>query len=81
MQTQPSEKQFFRYVIPSMLTMLLMGFYAIIDGFFVGHAIGDTGLAAINLSWPIAAFLLAAGHRNWRGRLGRDVYTSRRRPS
>ena len=44
-----------------MLTMLLMGFYAIIDGFFVGHAIGDTGLAAINLSWPIAAFLLAAG--------------------
>lgn len=61
MQTQPSEKQFFRYVIPSMLTMLLMGFYAIIDGFFVGHAIGDTGLAAINLSWPIAAFLLAAG--------------------
>lgn len=61
MQRQPSEKQFFRYVLPSMLAMLLTGFYAIIDGFFVGRAVGDTGLAAINIAWPIAAFLLAAG--------------------
>lgn len=44
-----------------MLTMLLIGFYSIVDGFFVGHAIGDTGLASINLAWPIAAFLLATG--------------------
>lgn len=61
MQRQPNEKQFFRYVLPSMLAMLLTGFYAIIDGFFVGRAVGDAGLAAINLAWPIAAFLLAAG--------------------
>ncbi|MBC5646826.1 MATE family efflux transporter [Christensenella tenuis] len=61
MQNQPSENQFFRYVLPSMLAMLLSGFYAIIDGFFVGHTIGDTGLASINIAWPIASFLLAAG--------------------
>lgn len=61
MQKQPSEKQFFRYVLPSMLAMLLTGFYAIIDGFFVGRAVGDTGLAAINIAWPVAAFLLAVG--------------------
>ena len=61
MQKAPSENQFFRYVLPSMLAMLLSGFYAIIDGFFIGHTIGDTGLAAINIAWPVASFLLAAG--------------------
>ena len=44
-----------------MLAMLLSGFYAIIDGFFIGHTIGDTGLAAINIAWPVASFLPAAG--------------------
>ena len=61
MQKAPSENQFFRYVLPSMLAMLLSGFYAIIDGFFIGHTIGDTGLAAINIAWPVASFLPAAG--------------------
>ncbi|MFX0549751.1 MATE family efflux transporter [Hathewaya histolytica] len=55
------EQQFWKYVIPSMLTMLLAGFYAIVDGFFVGRATGDIGLAAINIAWPIAAVILAVG--------------------
>ncbi len=53
------EKQFWRYVIPSMLTMLLSGFYQIVDGYFVGNALQDAGLAAINLAWPVAAFILS----------------------
>ena len=53
------EKQFWRYVLPSMLTMLLSGFYAIVDGYFVGNALKDAGLAAINIGWPIASFILA----------------------
>ncbi len=61
MQRQPNEKQFFRYVLPSMLAMLLTGFYSIVDGFFVGRALGDAGLAAILIAWPIASFLLALG--------------------
>ena len=35
--------------------------YAIVDGFFIGNCIGDTGLAAINLAYPITAFLQALG--------------------
>lgn len=53
------EKQFWRYVLPSMLTMLLSGFYAIVDGYFVGNALKDVGLAAINIGWPVASFILA----------------------
>lgn len=53
-------KQFWNYVIPSMITMLLSGCYAIIDGLFVGNAIGNDGLAAINLIFPIQVILNAA---------------------
>lgn len=61
MHREPSEKRFWHYVLPSMLTMLLSGFYAIVDGFFVGQATGDIGLGAINVAWPIAAVLQATG--------------------
>lgn len=43
-------KEFFRYVIPSMLAFALSGIYAIADGFFVGNALGDNALAAINMA-------------------------------
>lgn len=58
---QPIEKNFRRFVLPSMFTMLLSGLYAIVDGFFIGHAVGDVGLAAIGLVWPVTAVLLALG--------------------
>lgn len=61
MRKEPDEKRFWYYVLPSMLTMVLSGFYAIVDGFFVGQATGDIGLGAINLAWPIAAVLQATG--------------------
>lgn len=53
------EKQFYRYVIPSICTMVLGGFYTIVDGYFIGNAMGDVGLAAINLGWPIPALVYA----------------------
>ena len=52
---------FFQYVIPSMLAFALSGVYAIADGFFVGNALGDNALAAINVAYPLTAFLQAAG--------------------
>lgn len=54
-------KQFFRFVIPSMMSMMLNGLYTIVDGFFIGHAVGDVGLAGIGLAWPITAVLIALG--------------------
>ena len=54
-------KEFFRYVIPSMLSFALSGVYAIADGFFVGNALGDNALAAVNMAFPLTAFLQAVG--------------------
>lgn len=54
-------KTFLKYVIPSVLSFALSGVHAIVDGFFVGHSIGDAGLSAINIAYPVSAFLQAAG--------------------
>ena len=54
-------KEFFRFVLPSMLAFALSGVYAIADGFFVGNALGDQALAAINIAYPLTALLQAVG--------------------
>ena len=48
-------RTFFKYVIPSIIAFALSGVYAIIDGFFVGNTIGDMGLSAINMAYPVVA--------------------------
>ena len=55
------KKEFLLYVIPSVLAFALSGEYAIVDGFFVGNSIGDAGLAAINVAYPVTALLQALG--------------------
>ena len=52
-------QKFYKYVIPSMITMLLSGFYSIIDGLFVANAVNDSALAAINIAYPIQVILNA----------------------
>ena len=54
-------KIFFQYVIPSILAFALSGIYSIVDGFFVGNQVGDAGLSAINVAYPIVALIQAAG--------------------
>ena len=54
-------KKFFSYVIPSILAFALSGVYTIVDGFFIGQSLGDTGLTAITLSYPISALIGAVG--------------------
>lgn len=54
-------KTFFKYVFPSILSFALSGVYAIVDGFFVGNRLGDIGLSAVNIAYPIVAFIQAVG--------------------
>ena len=48
-------KKFFSYVIPSVLAFALSGVYTIVDGFFIGQSLGNTGLAAITLGYRRSA--------------------------
>lgn len=44
-----------------MLSMVLVGMYGIVDGYFLCRAMGDDGLTAINLAWPLLALMTAIG--------------------
>ncbi|MFA6628561.1 MAG: MATE family efflux transporter [Sulfuricurvum sp.] len=50
---------FFQYSIPSVLGMLAISSANIVDGFFIGNYVGDSGLAAINISFPIFSLLFS----------------------
>lgn len=54
-------KSFIRYLIPSVIASLFLSTYCLIDGIFIGQKIGDLGLSAINIAWPITSFLQSIG--------------------
>lgn len=54
-------KKFFSYVFPSVLAFALSGVYTIVDGFFIGQSLGDLGLAAITVGYPVCALVGAVG--------------------
>nr|WP_318686227.1 MATE family efflux transporter [uncultured Acetatifactor sp.] len=54
-------KLFAKYVFPSVLAFALSGVYTIVDGYFVGQSMGDTGLSAINIAFPIVSLIQCSG--------------------
>ncbi|PWM83191.1 MAG: hypothetical protein DBY31_02290 [Succinivibrio sp.] len=54
-------KHFFKFIIPSILAFTILGVYSVVDGFFVGNAIGDAGVSAINVVFPAVALTFALG--------------------
>ena len=57
MNTKKLKKDLIKYIIPSMLAMMLSGFYSIIDGLFIGNFTGNDALGAINMVWPLQCIL------------------------
>jgi len=56
-ESGPVVATFFRYVIPSTLSLLAISTASVVDGFFVGNYIGADALAAVNLLMPYFALL------------------------
>ena len=56
-------KEFYRYVLPSMLAFALSGVYAIADGFFVGNALGDDAPGRRQPGLPPHRLPPGSGHR------------------
>ena len=52
---------FCRFVLPALASQLLSGVYTIVDGFFVGMATGNSGLAAIGIAYPFTMVAIATG--------------------
>lgn len=54
-------KKFFRFVIPSIISMWIFALYTMFDGIFVAHGIGEYALAAVNISMPYTIFIFSLG--------------------
>ncbi|WP_139653569.1 MATE family efflux transporter [Raoultibacter phocaeensis] len=61
MITRSMVREYLKYIVPTMLTFTLASVYSIVDGVFVGHAVGNAGLAGINVAFPLVALVMAIG--------------------
>lgn len=61
MDKRTIKKNLLKDCLPTVFSLMLSGLYSVMDGLFVGRAAGDTGLAAVNLAWPIVAVITATG--------------------
>ena len=52
---------FLSYVLPSMIGMLIVGSYSIVDTVFIGQSAGELGLASVAVTWPLVMLFGAVG--------------------
>lgn len=53
------KKQFAKFVIPSVVSMLVFNLYTMVDGIYVARFVGEQALSAVNLSMPYINFIFA----------------------
>ena len=52
-------RKLIRYTLPSILSMVSIFFFGIVDGIFVGHGVGINAVGAINIAFPFVMFFTA----------------------
>ena len=56
-----SYKKLFKFVWPSIIMMIFIAIYSIVDGYFVSNYAGETQFAAINFIFPFIMMLTSVG--------------------
>lgn len=54
-------KSLLQFALPSVLMMVFMSMYTIVDGMFVANLVGEDALSAVNLVMPSVSFVFAIG--------------------
>jgi putative MATE family efflux protein len=57
--TAPVGKLIRQFAVPSIVSMLVMSFYNIVDQFFIGRTVGPLGNAATNIAFPLSTLCIA----------------------
>ncbi|CAM4466215.1 MATE family efflux transporter [Paenibacillus tarimensis] len=73
LETLSIGRAFLKYLIPSLLGMLIMGANFIIDGIMVGNKLGAVALAGVGIAGP--AYTLFAAMSLWIGIGGATIYS------
>ena len=61
LRTEKISKLIIRFAVPSIIAMLIVAFYNIVDQLFIGNIIGPLGNAATNIVFPLTNACLALG--------------------
>ena len=56
-----STKMLLRFALPTIVSMVFMGIYSIVDGIFVANLVGTDALSAVNIVWPLVAAATSIG--------------------
>ncbi len=59
LDNQPVSRMFIRYLIPSMVGMLLMAVNVVVDGIMVGNRLGAEALAGVGIAGPVYTIFIA----------------------
>ena len=54
-------KKILRFTMPSVIMMVVMSIYSVVDGLFVSNLIGDMALSAVNVVMPLVMIIGAFG--------------------
>lgn len=57
--TEPIGKLLRRFAVPSIISMLVMSLYNIVDQIFIGQTVGELGNAATNVAFPLTTLCIA----------------------
>lgn len=58
---QFSAKEILCFALPSIIMMMFLSFYTIVDGFFVSRFVSTDALSAINITYPLLSLFIAVG--------------------
>ena len=50
-----------KFAFPTMVMMVFMSLYTIVDGIFVSRFVGSNALSAVNIVYPVISLLIACG--------------------
>lgn len=73
LQTESVTRIFFKYLIPSLVGMLLMAVNIVVDGIMVGNRLGEVALAGVGISTPVFTLFIAMSL--WIGIGGATLYS------
>ncbi|MDR0309109.1 MAG: MATE family efflux transporter [Coriobacteriales bacterium] len=59
MGTERVSKLLMEFAIPSIIAMVTNGLYNIVDAIFLGHGVGEVGLATARIALPMMIFIMA----------------------
>lgn len=59
LETEPLSRLLLRYSVPTTLTLMVIYLYNVVDQIFIGQGVGITGMAAVNIAFPVSILVNA----------------------